>query len=133
MGADSVLLIESVFTLHPSPSIEELIHEAHNDHLEVVLEVHTEKELRKALASEADIIGVNNRNLATLETDISTTMRLVGGLDQRAGKALISESGFENANDLRKVKTAIVDGFLIGSSIMLSEDLESKVREFVLA
>ena len=110
-----------------------MIHEAHDDQLEVVLEVHTEQELQMALASEADIIGVNNRNLATLETDISTTVRLVGGLNQRGGKALISESGFENASDLRKVKPAIVDGFLIGSSIMLSEDLESKVREFVLA
>jgi indole-3-glycerol phosphate synthase len=132
-GADSVLLIESVFTHQRCPSLEELIHEAHDDQVEVVLEVHTEKELQNAIATKADIIGINNRNLTTLETDISTTTRLVGGLNQGAGKIFISESGFENASDLRKVKSANLDGFLIGSSIMLSEDLESKVREFVLA
>jgi indole-3-glycerol phosphate synthase len=132
-GADCILLIESVFSAHPTPSLEGLIHEAHQDRLEVVLEVHSEEELQKALESEADIIGVNNRNLATLETDINTTARLVGKMNQRAGKVLISESGFENANDIRKLKPSTVDGFLIGSSIMLSEDLESKVREFVLA
>jgi indole-3-glycerol phosphate synthase len=132
-GADSVLLIESVFVPQPSQSLEELIHEAHDDQMEVVLEVHAEEELQHAIASQADIIGVNNRNLVTLETDIKTTTRLVGGLNKRAGKILISESGFENASDLRKVKPANVDGFLIGSSIMLSSDLENKVREFVLA
>jgi len=132
-GADSILLIESVFSAHPTPSLEGMIHEAHREQLEVVLEVHSEEELQKALESEADIIGVNNRNLATLETDINTTARLVGTINQRAGKVLISESGFENANDIRKLKPATVDGFLIGSSIMLSENLETKVREFVLA
>ncbi|MGA2791099.1 MAG: indole-3-glycerol-phosphate synthase [Candidatus Bathyarchaeia archaeon] len=132
-GADCILLIESVFSAHPTPSMQGLIHEAHQEQLEVVLEVHSEDELQKALESEADIIGVNNRNLATLETDINTTARLVGRINQRAGKAIISESGFENANDIRKLKTATVDGYLIGSSIMLSENLETKVREFVLA
>ena len=57
----------------------------------------------------------------------------MAGADRDTDKVLISESGFESAEDLRKVKTARVDGFLIGSSIMLSEDLERKVREFVLA
>ena len=132
-GADSILLIESVFSIHPTPSLESLIHEAHQEQLEVVLEVHNEEELQKALESDADIIGVNNRNLATLETDINTTARLLARINQRAGKVLISESGFENANDIRKLKPATVDGFLIGSSIMLSENLETKVREFVLA
>jgi indole-3-glycerol phosphate synthase len=132
-GADSILLIESVFSAHHTPSLEGLIHEAHQEQLEVVLEVHSQEELQKALESEAEIIGVNNRNLATLETDINTTARLVGRINQRAGKLLISESGFENANDIRKLKPATVDGFLIGSSIMLSENLETKVREFVLA
>jgi indole-3-glycerol phosphate synthase len=132
-GADCILLIESVFSAHPTPSLESLIHEAHQEQLEVVLEVHSGDELQKALGSEADIIGVNNRNLATLETDINTTARLVGMINQRAGKALISESGFESANDIRKLKLATVDGFLIGSSIMRSGNLETKVREFVLA
>ncbi len=132
-GADCVLLIESVFSKHSIDSLDHLVKEAHGNQLEVLLEVHTEDELGKALESEADIIGINNRNLTTLETDLDTTTRLLGKIGERAGKVLISESGFETASDIRKVKPAIVDGFLIGSSIMLSQDLESKVREFVLA
>ncbi len=132
-GADCVLLIQSVFSKHSIDSLDHLVKEAHENQLEVLLEVHTEDELGKALESEADILGINNRNLTTLETDIDTTTRLLGKIGQRAGKVLISESGFETASDIRKVKPAIVDGFLIGSSIMLSQDLESKVREFVLA
>lgn len=133
LGADCVLLIESVLSRHPVVPSKELILEAHENQLEVLLEVHNQAELDKALKSDTDIVGVNNRNLATLETDLSTTSRLLGKSTQRAGKVLISESGFETANDIRKVKSATVDGFLIGSSIMVSPDLENKVREFVLA
>lgn len=133
LGADCVLLVESVLSRQPAATSKGLIRTAHENQLEVLLEVHNQAELDKALNSEADIVGVNNRNLATLETDLSTTTRLLGKITHRAGRILISESGFETANDIRKVKPATVDGFLIGSSIMLSPDLESKVREFVLA
>ena len=132
-GADCILLIESVFQKYSIAPADDLIREAHRNQLEVLLEVHNEDELGKALRSEADIIGINNRNLATLETDLHTTTRLLGTINQRADKILISESGFETADYIRKMKGANVDGFLIGSSIMLSQDLESKVREFVLA
>lgn len=133
LGADCVLLIESVLSRYAAASAKDLIRTAHENQLEILLEAHNQAELDKALESEADIVGVNNRNLATLETDLSTTTRLLEKATQRAGKVLISESGFETANDIRKVKPATVDGFLIGSSIMLSPDLETKVREFVLA
>ena len=133
MGADSILLIESAFSNYPIASLSRMIRCAHDSQLEVLLEVHNADELRRALNSEADIVGLNNRNLSTLETDLTTTARLMAEADRDTDKVLISESGFESAEDLRKVKTARVDGFLIGSSIMLSEDLERKVREFVLA
>jgi indole-3-glycerol phosphate synthase len=132
-GADCILLIESVFSKHFSTSLESLIGDAHQNQLEVLLEVHSEEELKKALETEADMIGINNRDLATLETSLSTTSRLLSRFDKEPGKPLISESGFENATDIRKLKSAAISGFLIGSSIMLSGDLESKVREFVLA
>jgi indole-3-glycerol phosphate synthase len=132
-GADCILLIESAFSKYLLASMSRLIGHAHESQLEVLVEVHDEGELDRALKSEADIVGVNNRNLSTLEIDLSTTVRLMARANRRAGKVLISESGFESANDIRKVKSATVDGYLIGSSIMLSQDLESKVREFVLA
>lgn len=132
-GADSILLIELIFSKHDVGSLEEMIDAAHESQLEVLLEVHNEDELKRALKSEADIVGINNRNLATLEIDLSTTTRLVTGITNRSSKTVISESGLETADDIRKLKPAVVDGFLIGSSIMLSQDLEGKVREFVLA
>jgi indole-3-glycerol phosphate synthase len=132
-GADSISLIESAFSKYPIASLSRMIRCAHDSQLEVLLEVHHADELQRALNTEADIVGLNNRNFSTLETDLTTTARLMAEADRDTEKVLISESGFESAEDIRKVKTARVDGFLIGSSIMLSEDLERKVREFVLA
>ena len=132
-GADCILLIESVFSRHHAVSLEDLIQEAHQSLLEVLLEVHNDAELDRALKRGADIIGLNNRNLVTLETDLNMTLHLLNKIDRQADQVVISESGFETANDIRKLKDTSVNGFLIGSSIMLSEDLETKVREFVLA
>ena len=133
VGADCVLLIETAFSTYLIASLNRLIRYAHESGLEVLLEVHSEDEFERALKSEADMVGVNNRNLSTLETNLNTTLRLMANADLQGDKVLISESGFESAEDIRKVKPARVDGFLIGSSLMLSEDLERKVREFVLA
>ena len=130
-GADCILLIETVFSKHSIDSRDDLIQEAHQNGLEVLLEAHSEDELDRAMKSDAEIIGINNRDLTTLETDLGNTTRLLESVDRRAGKILISESGFETADDIRKMKLVSIDGFLIGSSIMLSQDLESKVREFV--
>jgi indole-3-glycerol phosphate synthase len=132
-GADSILLIESIFSKHRSASLEAMIDEAHRNQLEVILEAHTKIELEAALQTKADVVGINNRNLATLQTDINTTKKLLSEIDPPQNRILISESGFETAEDIRKVKAAPVVGFLIGSSIMLSSDAGAKVREFVYA
>jgi len=133
VGADSILLIESIFSKYPISSLARMIRLAHELQLEVLLEVHGEDELLRSLNSEADLVGVDNRNLSTLETNLETTIRLMAKAGGYPGKVLISESGFESAEDIRRVKPSRVDGFLIGSSIMLAEDVERKVREFVLA
>lgn len=133
IGADIVLLIEPIFSRYPISSLARLIRRAHESHLQVLVEVHGEQELKRALNSEADIVGLNNRDLSTLKTNLETTLRLAPKRRERNGKLLISESGFESAEDIRRVKPAGVDGFLIGSSIMRADDLEMKVREFVLA
>jgi len=133
IGADCVLLIEMAFSQYPIASLNRFVRNAHAQDLEVLLEVHSKDEIERALKSEADIIGVSNRNLSTLETNLDTTLRLMEKIELQGDKALISVSGFESAEDIRRVKTARVDGFLIGSSLMLSEDIERKTREFVLA
>jgi indole-3-glycerol phosphate synthase len=132
-GADCILLITSAFSNNDANSLGYLIQNSHEMHLEVLLEAHNESELYRALESEADIIGINNRNLATLHIDLNTTPKLLSRVSNRKGKIVITESGLESASDIRKLRQAAVNGFLIGSSIMLSSDLESKVREFVLA
>ena len=132
-GADCVLLIEPIFSKYPISSLARMIRYAHESNLEVLLEAHREDELTRALNSEADIVGVNNRDLSTLETNLEVTIHLMAKAREHGGKVMISESGFESAEDIRRVKPTRVDGFLIGSSIMLAYDWESKVREFVLA
>jgi indole-3-glycerol phosphate synthase len=134
-GADCVLLIKSAFSKTTGNTLDEIIDFAHNCSSEVMLEVHDENELEFAVGSGADIIGVNNRSLENLQTDLSTTLKLVGSglVHNHPRKTIVSESGFAKAEDIRRVKSKAIDGFLIGSSIMLSQDLESKVREFVFA
>ncbi|HUK50309.1 MAG TPA: indole-3-glycerol-phosphate synthase [Terriglobales bacterium] len=133
LGADCVLLIETAFSQYPIASLNRLIRFAHAQTLEVLLEVHDKVGLDRALRSEADIVGINNRDLTSLKVNLSTTLRLIAQAELQGDKVLISESGLESAEDIRRVKAARVDGFLIGSSLMLSEDLERKTREFVLA
>ncbi len=131
-GADCILLIHSIFSeIRPQSSLNKLMKAAHELQLEVLLEVHNENEFQDALSSSAEIIGVNNRNLRTLKIDLDTTARILTN-SKSTQKTIISESGLETADDIRRIKSS-VDGFLIGSSIMLSENPESKVREFVLA
>lgn len=132
-GADCILLIESVFSERSANVQRDLIDLAHEHGLEVLLEVHSEDEFSRALSYDADIVGINNRNLATLETDLNTTKRVLAGREFNSEKVVISESGLETTTDVRYMKSAHVDGFLVGSSIMLSEDMERKVRELVLA
>jgi len=132
-GADCVLLIEPVFSKYPISSLARMIRYAHDLGLEVLLEVHREDEFRRALNSEADLVGLNNRNLTTLETNLETTTQLIAKAERQVDKVFVSESGFESAEDVRRVKPSGVDAFLIGSSIMLARDMERKVREFVLA
>jgi len=131
-GADSVLLIDAVLS-RCGRSTNSMISLAHDLGLEALVEVHDENEMRRALHSPADLIGVNNRNLATLEIDLETTKRLMTLVTQRNGRPFITESGIESVEDIRRLRKVEVDGFLVGSSIMVAPDLESKVREFVYA
>jgi len=133
IGADCVLLIEPVFSKYPISSLARMVRYAHDLHLEVLLEVHLDDEFTRAVNSEADLVGLNNRDLTTLQTNLETTSQLIANAGQQTDKVLVSESGFESAEDVRKVKPSGVDAFLIGSSIMLAADMERKVREFVLA
>ncbi len=88
--------------------------------MEPVVEVHTAAELDRALAAGARIIGVNNRDLKTLDLRIETSFELIERIPDAC--TAISESGLRTHDDLAKLRTAGFDAFLIGESLMLSPD-----------
>jgi indole-3-glycerol phosphate synthase len=127
LGADAVLLIAAVLN-ERLPAFVDLTLEYG---LEPLVEVHNAEEVKTALATRAELIGINNRNLATLTIDRSTT-RLLSESVRSAGKTIVSESGMRSADDIREMKP-YCDAFLIGSSIMMHERPEKKLEEFVCA
>jgi indole-3-glycerol phosphate synthase len=133
LGANAVLLIEALFDRgYCEADIDQTISDAHGYGLEVLLEAHTEDEYLKAVQTKADLIGINNRNLATLKIDLDTTKTILQR-HGKCGKTVVAESGIQTVSDLQFLRGCGADGFLVGSSIMLTEDVESKVKELVHA
>ena len=127
LGADAVLLIAAVL----KERLPVFVDLAQEYGIEPLVEVHNAEEVKTALATRAELIGINNRNLATLTIDRSTT-RLLSGSVRSAGRSIVSESGMRSADDIREMKP-YCDAFLIGSSIMMHERPEKKLEEFVCA
>lgn len=126
-GADAVLLIAAVL----QDSLDEFVRETYRQGLEPLVEVHDRKEIRGVLDTGAELIGINNRNLKTLTTNLSTTIHLAP-LIKQAGRTVVSESGVTWPCDIRTLRS-FVDAFLIGSSIMASEHPRRKLEGFVYA
>ena len=131
IGADYILLIQSLFDQGFLKEIDEFIDYAHKKELKILLEVHTKKEFVNALKSKADLIGINNRNLDTLEIDLKTTETVLEGYEKL--RPILSESGIETADDIQYLKKCGADAFLVGSSIMKSDNIEEQVRKLVKA
>jgi indole-3-glycerol phosphate synthase len=133
IGANAVLLIEPLFERGCCEmNINKMIAFAHGKGLEVLLETHTEAEFKTATETDADLIGINNRNLSTLQIDLNTTKQILK-MNGKNSKIIISESGIQSPADLKLLRSYGADAFLIGSSIMLSENVQEKVKEFVNA
>jgi indole-3-glycerol phosphate synthase len=132
IGANAALLIVSLFERGYSEcGMQEMIAKAHSIGLEVLLETHSEAEFRRAVDSEADLIGINNRDLATLKVDLHVTKNILENNDAKR-KTVISESGIKVPADLRFLRGCGADAFLIGSAVMAAGNVEEKVKEFVL-
>lgn len=125
-GADSFLLIASILD---ADDLKLLLEHGRAWGMEPLVEVHNESELRKAVAADARVIGINNRDLATFRVDLETTVRLAK--DIPAGRVIISESGIRTREDIVRLRAAGVHGFLIGETLVTSEDPEARVRELV--
>lgn len=131
IGADYMLLIQSLFDQGHLQEIDEFIDYAHKKGIQVLLEVHTKQEFENALKTQADLIGINNRNLDTLEIDLKTTETVLEGFEK--SRPILSESGIETPEDIQYLKKCGADAFLIGSSIMKSNNIEEQVRNLVNA
>ena len=129
IGADYMLVIQSLFDQKFLTDIDEFIGYGHKQGLNILLEVHTKEEFQNALKTKADIIGINNRNLDTLEIDLKTTELVLS--DYHDSRLILSESGISTSEDIRYLKKCGADAFLIGSSIMKSDNIEEQVRKLV--
>ncbi len=126
IGADCILLIMA--TLDNAQA-----HEFHAATLhygmDVLIEVHDETELERALNLPSGMIGINNRNLKTLKTDMAVTERLAPLVPK--DRALVSESGLSTPDDLRRMKEVGVHRFLIGESLMRQNDIETATKKLL--
>jgi indole-3-glycerol phosphate synthase len=131
IGADAVLLIKTLYDRgYGETDLDTMIEQVHNRGLEVLLEIHTEEEFQAAKKTDADLIGINNRNLADLKIDLNTTHKILK-TNSYENLIIVSESGIYTSVDLQFLRQSGASAFLIGSSIMLTENIEEKVREFV--
>jgi indole-3-glycerol phosphate synthase len=127
-GADAILLI--VAALEPR-DLDALLSEARALDLDALVEVHDEEELEVALEVDADVLGINNRDLTDFSVDIERTYDLLS--DVPAGKTVVSESGFTAREQLDELERVGVDAVLIGETLMRARDVEAAVRELTLA
>jgi indole-3-glycerol phosphate synthase len=133
IGANTVLLIKALFERgYWQSSLEEIISQAHEKNLEVLLETHSEKEFQSAIGTDADLIGINNRDLRTLEVDLGITETIMNNCGSHE-KIVVSESGVMTPADLLFLRKCGAQAFLIGSAIMMADNIENKVKEFVTA
>jgi len=100
---------------------------AKENNLSVLLEVHNEENLKKALACNPEIIGINNRDLETFQVSLETTMRLIPLIPADLNIIKVSESGISTFEDMTKLKDAGINAVLIGESFMTSKNIKEKI------
>jgi indole-3-glycerol phosphate synthase len=126
-GADAVLLIVAALD---DEDLTVLHEEARAIDLDCLVEVHDHEDLERALAIDAEVIGINNRNLRDLTVDLRTTAELMP--DIPAGKTVVSESGYERREQIDELERIGVDAVLIGEMVMRAPDSEAAVRALTL-
>jgi indole-3-glycerol phosphate synthase len=126
-GADAVLLIVAALD---DETLRLLYEETKLLDLDCLVEVHDEADLERALELGADVLGINNRNLDDLSVNLETTAELI--VDVPAGKTVVSESGYDRAEQLSELERIGCDAVLIGETLMRSRDPEGAVRELTM-
>jgi indole-3-glycerol phosphate synthase len=125
-GADAVLLIVAVLTDDELKRFKAI---ADGVGIDCLVEVHDETELGRALDADADFIGINNRNLATFDVDLKVTERLAPTIPN--GRTIVSESGIQTTEDIRRVINAGAHAALIGEALMRATDPRALLERFL--
>ncbi len=127
-GADAVLLVVGALE---ETEVASLHQTARDLDLDAIVEISSDEELEIALAVDADVIGINNRNLEDFTVDLDRTYDLLA--DVPAGKIVVSESGIAYREQIEELERVGVDAVLVGETVMRAADPESAVRELVQA
>jgi indole-3-glycerol phosphate synthase len=125
-GADAVLLIAAMLE---ASQLDDLAALARELYLDILLEVHDERELEMALRTDIGVIGINNRSLHTFVTDLSTTERLAARIP--SDRLVVAESGINSRADVVRLQSAGAGAFLVGESLMREDDIGAKLRELL--
>jgi len=123
-GASAVLLIAAILD---DGTLKDLIETADSLGIDCLVEVHDEKDLERACAAGAEIIGVNNRDLHAFVVDMQTCLRLIPKIPK--GKVIVAESGFKTYEEIKALKKAGAHAVLIGETFMREQDIAKKIKE----
>lgn len=124
IGADAILLIVAALT---DAQLQELNHLAHELGMDVLIEVHDQGELERALVVNNPLIGINNRNLRTFETSLDTTLGLLPGIPP--DRIVVTESGILAPADVARMRQHRVNAFLVGEAFMKAADPGERLQE----
>jgi len=124
VNADCILLIVAALD---DAMLKELLSLAHQLNMDVLMEVHDEQEMNRALATDARLIGINNRSLHTFETSLQTTLSMLNMVPE--GRILVAESGIHAPEDVKLMRDNNVHAFLVGEAFMRAEDPGMKLEE----
>jgi indole-3-glycerol phosphate synthase len=124
-GADAILLIVAILN---DEDLRRFHGVARSAGLAVLVEVHDEAEMRRALAAEAEIIGINNRDLKTFTVDLATTEKLA---TMAKGRILLAESGINTRADVQRLESCGAQAILVGESLMRAAAIEAKVEDLL--
>ena len=125
-GASAVLLIVAMLS---DGQMKELMEVANSFGLDCLIEVHDEADIERALEAEAEIIGVNNRNLKTLQVDLDHCQRMIKHIP--VGKVIVAESGFKTKEDIKRMQEAGAHAVLIGETFMRAQNIGDKIKEIM--
>ena len=125
-GADAALLIADLISIE---ELKKFIDIGRHLNMDFLLEVHSEEDVKKAVDSECEIIGINNRDLHTFKVDLETTSRLLKIIPE--GKVVVSESGIRTKENISYLKSLGVNAVLIGETFMRSTDIGQKMKELI--